>query len=142
MTDLNNILPEELQVVEEFPRNCFTRNAKDQTLLVAKGKFYGASYEEKAKAKSEHINKLANTIIKVISKLGDVRVRAIGDRANSCAAEAIARATRKCQKESNIELLWKIELDVGNIGELRDPTHVQNVEAMQYQLSGFKKIKE
>lgn len=141
--EVNNVvvLPENVQIVEDFPKNAFTDTTKDPTLLVAKGRFYGSTPLERSKAKSEHISKLANGIVKVISKLGDAKVRAVGDVAKSCASDAIAEANARCKKETNVELHWVIESVIGNIGDLRSPNHVSNVKATLYRLAGFKQEK-
>lgn len=134
-----DILPEDLQVVEDFPRNSFSSSTHDNTLLVAKGKFYG-SPADRSKAKAEHVAKLSNGIDRVISKHGDVKIRAVGDVAKSCASDAIAEATSRCKKNTGIELHWIIEKVIGNIGNLRSPNHVSNVKATVYRLVGFKQV--
>lgn len=135
-------LSEDIDIVEDYPKNSFTRTTKDPTLLVAKGRFYGETEEERSQAKSDHIFRLSNTVVTVMSKFGDVKVRAVGDQAIACAVKAISRASALCYRKSNVRLNWTIQRQRGNIGELRGSGHVKDVDATVFRLGNFTKEKE
>jgi len=108
----------------------------DPGFLVAKGRFYGAD-DERKEAEKTHVHKLSSAIFMALSNHGYAKIRAVGARAVYNANKAIAEASSHCAPKG-IELVWKVAFDEGNIGELRDPSHVSNVTAMVFDVRDYK----
>jgi len=117
-------------------RTTFKEKQDDPGFLVSKGRFNGTD-EERKSAERRHIRKLANAIFMAMRKYGYASIRSIGARAAYNAMRAVAEASRYCSPKG-IELVWKVSYDEGNIGELRDTSHVRDVSALVIELRSFK----
>jgi stage V sporulation protein SpoVS len=95
------------------------------------------SRKEKMDLEKRHIQKLASAIFMSCTNNGYATVRAVGGRATYNALKAYGLANRFC-KEKGIELCFDVELDKGNIGQLKDKGHVANVTAMLLKVKDFK----
>ena len=72
---------------------------------------------------------------------GYASVRAIGDRAIANASWALAKAQGYCAVKG-IEPCFTVHEDHGNLGPMRDKTHVQSVKCLTYELKGFREFKD
>lgn len=134
---MEEILGNDIQIIDDPKRNSFQTAVSDPGFLAAKGKFYG-NYHERIKAKSIHVRKLANAIILTLQKNGYAKVRSIGDSAHANAVRAVELASRRCLREKKIQLAWEITREVGNIGELKEEHHFEDIDAMVFSVSTFR----
>ncbi len=114
----------------------FKDKKEDPGFLVARGRFSEDSKESISNEK-EHRSKLSNAIFMSIMNHGYANIRAVGTRAIANAVRSITIATERCKKR-DICLYWDSEIDKGNLGPLRDPSHVQDVTAYVFKLQHFK----
>jgi len=114
----------------------FKDKESDPGFLVAKGRFSGADDEERDSKARNHRNKLANAIFMTISNYGYATVRAIGTQAIANAVRSIATASSWCNKKG-IKLYWESVFDKGNLGPMRDSSHVSDVTAFLFRIRNF-----
>lgn len=121
------------------PQNeTFKNKVDDPGFLVAKGRFSGSSEERNAKEKM-HRSKLSNAIFMAMTNHGYATVRAIGTRAIANAVRAITTASSRCEK-SGVKLYWESVFDKGNLGPMRDSSHVSDVTAFLFRIKNFTEI--
>ncbi len=113
----------------------FEQQGKDPGFLVARGRFDGNS-EERINNEKSHRNKLANAIFMSITHNGYATIRSVGAKAIANAVMAIATATERCLKKDT-HLYWDVIVEKGNLGELRDSSHVKDVTAYTFRLQHF-----
>lgn len=111
----------------------FKPQNEDPGFLAARGRFSGASVEERDSKEKDHRSKLANAIYMAIVNQGYAHVRAIGTAAIANAVRSITLATERCSKK-NISLMWETVVDKGNLGPLRQTNHVQDVTAYSFRI--------
>lgn len=95
--------------------------------------------EERNFLERKHVKNLANAIFKVVSTHGHVNIRCIGRNAvyNACKAMAIARGhAYSC----GLDLLFSPTFNEGNLGQLQNSHHVENVTAMVFSLQAFNTV--
>jgi len=112
----------------------------DPAFLKAKGRFSGNA-EERRNAEKDHVKRLAFAIFRALSRHGYVTIRAVGPFANHNAVKALTIATGYCAPKG-IDLCFTPAFDEGNLGDLRDVSHVENVTAILYSVKGFKEWSE
>lgn len=114
----------------------FKEKDEDPGFLVAKGRFSGSSPEEKEAKAKNHRSKLGNAIFMAITNHGYAKVRAIGTRAIANAVRAITAASARCEKKG-VKLYWESVFDKGNLGPIRDSSHVKDVTAFLFRIRDF-----
>lgn len=119
----------------------FKSKSEDPGFLVAKGRFSAQSPEERDKKEKDHRSKLANAIYMAITNHGYANVRAIGTSAIANAVRAITLATERCRKKG-IALMWDTVIDKGNLGPMRQESHVKDVTAYEFRITHWKKVEE
>ena len=126
---------------DELPiRNSFQTGKTDPGFLVAKGKFFGTEQEKKEKEKI-HVKKLASAIFMACVNHGYATIRTVGPFASYNASRAIVIASGYCASKG-IELCFNVHFDEGNLGQIRQEGHVENVNALKYSVKGFKEWTE
>jgi len=115
----------------------FKEKESDPGFLVAKGRFNGASENDLRDAERTHVKSLASAIFMAMQNCGYANIRAVGRNATYNAIKAIAIAKSYCAPKG-IELCWDVSFDEGNLGALRNQSHVSTVTAMLFSLKGFK----
>lgn len=119
----------------------FKSHSEDPGFLVAKGRFLAKSPEERDAKEKDHRSKLANAIYMAIINHGYAHVRAIGTSAIANAVRAITLSTERCRKKG-IALMWDSVIDKGNLGPMRQQTHVQDVTAYSFRIVNWKEVEE
>ena len=122
---------------EETPKNSFRDGTNDPGFLVAKGRFKGATESDRKLAEKTHVKKLASAVFMALRRHGYANVRAVGPFANYNAVKALAIATGYCAPKG-IDLCFSPSFNEGNLGALRDESHVETVTAILYSVKGFK----
>jgi stage V sporulation protein SpoVS len=121
-------------------KNSFHTEKTDPGFLVAKGKFFGSEKEQKDKEKI-HVKKLASAIFMACTNHGYATIRTVGPFASYNASRAIAIASGYCALKG-IELCFNVHFDEGNLGQIRQEGHVENVNALKYSVKGFREWSE
>lgn len=121
-----------------FVRPSFTTIVDDPTLLVAKGRFVGNNMQKK-NAREAHVDKLAKAVLKVIATHGYAHVRSVGKYARLNALDAYEQAATLCRLNTGLRLYSEARRERGNLGDLRDPSHIQEVDAWIFTIAFFKK---
>ncbi len=114
----------------------FKDKEDDPGFLVAKGKFSGENQEERDTKARNHRSKLANAIFMAITNHGYATVRAIGTQAIANAVRAITTSSARCEKKG-VKLYWESVFDKGNLGPMRDSSHVKDVTAFLFRIRDF-----
>lgn len=114
----------------------FKDKEDDPGFLVAKGKFSGETQEERDTKARSHRSKLSNAIFMAITKHGYAAVRAIGTSAIANAVRSITTASVRCEKKG-VKLYWESVFDKGNLGPMRDSSHVRDVTAFLFRIRHF-----
>jgi len=117
----------------------FKPQEEDPGFLVAKGRFSAKTSEERDTKEKDHRSKLANAIYMAIINHGYAHVRAIGTSAIANAVRAIALSTERCRKKG-IALMWDTVIDKGNLGPMRQQSHVKDVTAYSFRITHWKKV--
>lgn len=113
----------------------------DPGFLAASSRFFGETDEERKIAEKKHVKKLAYAIFMSLRRHGYANIRAVGPFANYNAVKAITIAMGYCAPKG-IDICFVPSFDEGNMGELRDPSHVESVTAIMYSVKGFKEWSE
>jgi len=130
---------EKMTEVSVGPEASFKSQSDDPGFLVAKGRFPAKNAEERDAKEKDHRSKLANAIYMAIINHGYAHVRAIGTSAIANAVRAITLATERCRKKG-IALMWDTVLDKGNLGPMRQDSHVQDVTAYSFRITHWEKV--
>jgi stage V sporulation protein SpoVS len=109
----------------------------DPSFLVAKGRFIGTP-DQTAQAEKVHVKGLASAIFMSLMNHGDVKLRSVGRGASYNAIKAAAIAGGYCRSK-HVDICWDSSFDEGNLGQLQQGNHVQNVTAILSRLKGFVK---
>ncbi len=112
------------------------KNSEDPAFLFAKGKGNSKDPAERDRQEKEHRSKLANAIYMATIHHGCATVRAIGTYAIANAVRSITMASERCRKK-DIHLWWESSFDKGNIGPMRNESHVSNVAACFFKIQHF-----
>ena len=129
---------ERAHVEGHVTRQSFKDVTSDPAFLVAKGRFSGNKLQ-KRNGREEHVDKLAKAILKVIANHGYAHVRSVGIYARLNAMDAIEQAATLCRLNTGLRLYNEVKRERGNIGELRDQDHIQDVDAWIFTVAFFKK---
>jgi len=140
MTDSGKEISNTEQDNDEKRQNRFNKSESDPGFLVAKGRFNGELEEQKV-AEKIHVKKLANAIFMALQNHGYADVRAVGRNATYNAVKALTIASGYC-KPKNVDLVFQSSFDEGNLGVLRNKTHIQNVTAMLFSVKDWKRWHE
>lgn len=103
--------------------------------LVAKGKFE----QDDGTAERQHVKSLASAIFMSLMNYGDTKIRSVGRSATYNSIKAVAIASGYCAAKE-MEISWESGFEEGNIGELRQEGHVQNVTALMIKMKGHRKV--
>lgn len=148
---------------QEFKNSTFKGKESDPGFLAAKGRFFTPSEnrlkqlissgtttsdprisdlknqidQERSALEKKHVKDLSSAIVRSLTNYGYATLRCIGRNAAYNACKAIAIARGHCAAKG-IELRFSLSFDEGNLGELRDKTHVENVTALVFTLESFK----
>ncbi len=110
--------------------------SKDPGFLAAKGRFAGDTQDDRDAEARNHRSRLANAIFRAMTNHGYATVRAIGTQAIANAVRAITAASARCEKKG-VKLLWESVFDKGNLGPMRDSSHVEDVTAFLFRIRDF-----
>ena len=110
-----------------------TKESGDPAFLLAKGRGKSKDLDERGRLEKEHRSKLANAIYMAVVHHGYATVRAIGTYAIANAVRSITMASERCRKK-DINLWWESSFDKGNVGPMRDESHVNNVAALFFRI--------
>lgn len=95
---------------------------------------------ERRDLEKKHVKELASAIFMAVMNHGYATIRCIGRNAtyNACKAMAIARGN--CYTKG-VKLNFGPTFDEGNLGQLRNSSHVENVTALVFSVESFSDIK-
>lgn len=123
------------------PEIVFKSQEEDPGFLVAKGRSHAKDKEQRKIQEKNHRSKLANAIYMAITNHGYAHVRAIGTEAIANAIRSITSATERCHKKG-ISLMWDSVIDKGNLGQLRQSGHVQDVTAYSFRIKHWEEVND
>lgn len=110
-------------------------NRNDPGFLVAKGRFNGDKTEQSL-LERKHVKGLSSAIFMSVSNHGYANVRAVGKSACYNALKAISISGSYFQADDRVPC-WIPFFTEGNLGELQQESHVQNVTAIVFQVREY-----